>query len=311
LIRKIYLTFDVEDFINERSVPSLLSILKLLKKNGLKGLFFITGSMAEELRHFPETLELLKHHDIGYHSTSHSVRPSIFEYTDIDDYEEAYQLSLARETSHVNPLTGEIEGEGGLRLLQRIFPDKKVEAFRAPGFSWSPPHLEALRSIGIKYDFSTNLSKQPVYYKGISFYPAPILIDETSTLALLSSLSRRDITVLDFHPNYIVNETWWDSVFFSGQTLAEMQSVPQRSESMTRKMYLELVVFMSILSCLQRTGVIEINRISQADAKLETERIDTQSVYKQITTWPIERFGYKPKFIRQHLQFFFDLHKSD
>ena len=63
---------------------------------------------------YPELLDLLEKHEIGYHSSSHSVHPTIFEFTDVAKYDKAYQTSILRETSHINPLTGKIEGSGGI-----------------------------------------------------------------------------------------------------------------------------------------------------------------------------------------------------
>ena len=79
----IYLTFDCEDFINVRSMLALHRILELLQKYDVKGLFFLTGHMAEKIRNFPKILDLLENHEIGYHSSAHSVHPTIVEYTDV------------------------------------------------------------------------------------------------------------------------------------------------------------------------------------------------------------------------------------
>ena len=147
-----------------------------MKKEKLKGTFFITGAVAEKLNSFKDVLSALSEHDIGYHSTSHSVRPTIFEYTDIPDYREAVKNALKRETSHVDALTGEAKGEGGIIALRELFPHKRIVSFRAPGFCWSPPHLEALKTVGIEYDFSANLSSRKVCYNGITFYPYPLVI---------------------------------------------------------------------------------------------------------------------------------------
>ncbi len=81
--------------------------------------------MAEKLSDFPDTVELLSEHQIGYHSSSHSIHPTLFEFTDVESYEEAYQTSLIRETAHINPLTGEIEGSGGIQALQGFSPKNK------------------------------------------------------------------------------------------------------------------------------------------------------------------------------------------
>ncbi len=80
---KLFLTFDTEDLISENSVQGLKRLLEALKKYGMTALFFITGNMAEKLSDFPETIDLLDEHQIGYHSSSHSVHPNIFEFTDV------------------------------------------------------------------------------------------------------------------------------------------------------------------------------------------------------------------------------------
>ena len=118
--------------------------------------------MAEKLSSFPDTVELLCEHQIGYHSSSHSIHPTLFEFTDVESYEEAYQTSIIRETAHINPVTGEVEGSGGIQALRRLFPKKQIDSFRAPGYCWTPPHLDAMKTLGIKYDFSTNISIAPV-----------------------------------------------------------------------------------------------------------------------------------------------------
>jgi len=122
--------------------------------------------MAEKFSNHPKILELLRNHEIGFHSSAHSVRPITPEYTDIKSYSQAYSVSLERETAHINPLTGKTEGKSGIHLLQDLFYPKKIEAYRALGMSWTPPHLEALADLGIKYDFSFNVTtSELVHYK--------------------------------------------------------------------------------------------------------------------------------------------------
>ena len=157
-LRELFLTFDVEDFISDNSIWILQRILEDLKRYNLISLFFITGHMAEKLQNFPAIVDLLGDHMIGYHSSSHSVHPTIFEFTDIADYQTAYEISLQRETAHINPVCGRIEGRGGILALKSLFPRKDIKAFRAPGNCWSPPHLECLRDLGIEYDFQCKSS---------------------------------------------------------------------------------------------------------------------------------------------------------
>ena len=76
-MKKLILSFDVDDCINPNAIIALETILRLLNKYRVTALFFITGHMAERLSNFPKIIDLLNYHDIGFHSSSHSVRPII------------------------------------------------------------------------------------------------------------------------------------------------------------------------------------------------------------------------------------------
>ena len=95
----------------------LLSINKNFTYSDLEDIFKNT---AEKIGNYPKILDLLEDNYIGYHSSAHTVRPTIIEYTDIKNYILAQRISLKRETSHINPLTGEIEGKGGISPLSNL-----------------------------------------------------------------------------------------------------------------------------------------------------------------------------------------------
>lgn len=302
MVTQLLMTFDTEDFVNARSVEVLRLILRLLHKYSLRSLFFLTGHFAERLRLFPKVRDLLQSHEIGYHSTCHSVRPNIFEYTDLRSYKDAYKVSLARETSHINPHTGDVEGKGGIEVLREIFPRKNVEAFRAPGFSWSPPHLEALASLGIKYDFSTSLSNIPVRYKEITFYPPPRLVDWRDTLSyyerLLHSVLSSEVTVLDFHPDQFVNKDHWD-LFYP-------KLAPQKSMIQTKYLLLKFEALLNAIRLLRNCKFTETTpRLAVSEVNLDVSRVDIDKVLREIALWPVTQFNYKPRHLRSHLQQFF------
>lgn len=302
MVNQLLMTFDTEDFANARSVEALYLILHLLHKYGLRSLFFLTGHFAERLRFFPEIRDLLQSHEIGYHSTCHSIRPNIFEYTDLKSYQDAYKISLKRETSHINPYTGNVEGKGGIEVLREIFPRKKVEAFRAPGFSWSPPHLDALASLGIKYDFSANLSSIPVRYKEVTFYPYPTLIDWKDTFSyyenLLRSVLNSEVTVLDFHPDKFVNKDHWD-LFFPNPA-------PPKSMMQTKYLLLKFEALLNAIRLLRNCKLTETTpRLAEPERELNVLKVDIDDVFKEIASWPATQFNYKPRHLRSHLQQFF------
>lgn len=309
-MRKLFLTFDTEDFISNNSILSLRRILECLKKHDLTALFFITGHMAEKLYNFPDVVDLLNEHQIGYHSSSHTVHPTVFEYTDVENYKEAYQSSLRRETAHINPLTGEVEGRGGIYALKDLFPKKQVVAFRAPGYCWSPPHLEALKILGIDYDFSADVASKPINYKEIIFYPFPIIHQWTGTLAeyrlLFLSLMKNTTCVLNTHPSLMVNRLDWDSIYWKTNP-TKISPPPARSFAEKEKQFHSLDLLLRRIRDFQKIHSIEVTpALKKPRETLSCTRIDVEKCYQKAIYWA--RFQrYEPKFLHRHFLTFFDL----
>ena len=318
LLHSLFLTFDTEDFISENSVPGLHNILELLKKHELSGLFFITGHMAEKLSNFPATVDLLNEHQIGYHSSSHSVHPTLFEFTDVESYEEAYQTSLIRENAHINPLTGALEGSGGIHALKALFPKKQIVAFRAPGYCWTPPHLEALKTFGITYDFSTNISFDPINYHGITFYPFTILpsnwhggIREHSYLQRLTL--KRKISVLTIHPSPMVNKLDWDLIYYPKNNNFKINpknlTLPTaRSPAEVISIYHRFDLLLNHLKTLQEVHLLKVTpELRTTNKTISPTKLDVTKFYKMSIIWA-EGFGYKPKFLYDHFIQFFNIY---
>ena len=308
--RKLLLTFDVEDFINQNAIFALQKILGILEKYDIKAIFFITGYMAEKLSNYPSIVTALENHEIGYHSSSHSVHPIIPEYTDLESYTKAYEIAIQRETSHINPLTGKIEREGGIYVLQDLFYSKKIRTFRAPGMCWTPPHLEALKSLGIKYDFSTSLTySEPVSHKGLIFYPCTILQQWNGTTynyeCLLSSILRHKITIFDSHPTLLVNRIEWDSIYYKGNP-KKLTTVPKRPEKETQQLFKSFELLIKRINFLRKIKLIETNpSFNVPSKKLSISREQIDECYEKSMQWAINRFNYHPKFIKNHFHEFF------
>ena len=269
--------------------------------------------MAEKLRNFPVIVNLLNKHQIGYHSSSHSVHPTIFEFTDIEDYEEAYRISLQRETAHINQLTGKVEGRGGIYALRDLFPKKQITAFRAPGPCWSPPHLEALRSLGIRYDFSTNISSIPIKYKEITFYPYPIIGHWQGKLSeyciLFISLLRHKTSVASIHPSLIVNRCEWDSIYRKSNP-KKLIRPPARSHIETLSLLHRFELLLRQIGDLQRTHLIEVTpNLEESKRTLSLTKVRAEKCYQTSMRWARKQ-NYKPKFLRQHFLRFFEINST-
>jgi len=302
-MNSILLTFDIEDFINSRSIIALRALLETLRKYDFRALFFVTGHMAERISNFPDITEMLKVHEIGYHSSSHSVRPTIFEYTDVKNYEEAYERSIERETSHINPLTGKVEGRGGVEFVKELF-NREILAYRAPGLCWPAPHLEALRDLGIKFDFSSCISPEPVRHIGITFYPHPVLGNwngtKTDFLVVTRSAFSHRYTIIGAHESYFVNENMWDSLYHRGNP-SKLLEVKQRRPTEINRSFVRFEMLLKQLSLLVETRLIEVtSTLTPAARQLDIEKVDFERCYSSSFHWAEQYFSYIPRFQRSH-----------
>jgi hypothetical protein len=311
----VYLTFDVEDFIVERSMLTLSEIIDVLDSAKLKGLFFITGHFAEKLKSHPELISKLKKHEIGYHSSAHSVRPIITEYTDVPDYHASVEISFKRETSNISPITGEILGPGGFLALKKLFPQKKIVSFRAPGFAWSPTLLEALSKLGITNDFSTRLTKGPSFYRGIQFYPFPIVLCPPdgypfSLKTLAMSLRRSFLngtSVLLLHPTSLTYQEFWDSIFFNGNppTVVPAKVRDFREE---RRLLNDFALFVQRIASLEKANIIKVTPpLQRTSTPLKPTKELVDKMYLDSIQWSVENFAYNPSFLYSHYLTFFGM----
>jgi len=329
-VKEVFLTFDVEgppfneDYMDDRALRSLLKTLHMMNKYELKGLFFILGSVVGKIRGNHEVMELLQQHEIGYHSSSHCIRPMIFEYTDVENYDEAVEESSIRENSTINLRTGRVLGEGGILSLKRAFPDKKIQSFRAPFLCWTPPHLEAMRICGLRYDFSTRISevpnRRPRQHRGITFYPHPISIDSRASPVgsirtlprrgivpafLFSDLIKQECTVLMKHPAMLTYHTPRRNS--NSHFLVAKDSVPNkpRGNFNSTTLVFSTEMLFSELKMLQEIGTVKITpELKMSSTAVDLSRVNCREAYEMSMWAPRKFFGVKPKYLFGHFKSF-------
>ena len=327
---QVFLTFDVEgpapneDVLDKRTQFILIVILRKLRRNKLRGLFFLPGSVASTVQKNPELMEALQSHEIGYHCSTHSIRPLVFELTDIADYNAAIRVSIEKETQHLPPdPVKNVQGKGLLEF-QEMFPKSRIVSFRAPFMSWSPPYLEALQSLGISYDFSSSVTDKPFYHRNVMFFPPALPLDgipnmigfwgerpskvENSgfKLNLTSSRILKDTcTVLSLHPARLVFKTRRKYLEKSSKNL-ERGSLDVAIRLCT------IGLLFRQLNVLQRLKLIEVT----PPFKIEKDPIpecNLKVAYNRSVYAARKLFHYNPRFLYSHFRKFFDLgdYKND
>ena len=295
-MKQVILTYDVEDFVNKASNKAIARVASELDKNELKAVFFITGHKAEELVKNKSLTSKLRNHSIGYHSSSHSVRPIIHEFTDLEDYSEAVEESLKRETRHINPLTGKPERTGGIHAVEKL---GEVECFRAPGYSWTPPHLDALKELGIKHDFSSKLGKEPFRFKRVNHYPFPV--PKKQPRFGLSVLTRNTI-VLDWHPSGLVGESW-DQNYYQGNPL-KLEKTRTFPEAVIKRNFEEHAVMLrKVKQMIENNKAVNPDKLK--DIKAGLPKIDYAKEYERTLYWARKYFSYEPKHLKNHFRSYF------
>src|SRR4030095_11108548 len=97
----VYVTFwlDTEDYILPQSDDAAKRVAEMLTRLGVKATFKLVGEKARTLeeRKRYDVIEALKKHEIGYHSNTHSMQPTIAVYLQNAGWDDGSAEFLRRE----------------------------------------------------------------------------------------------------------------------------------------------------------------------------------------------------------------------
>ncbi|MBE6590781.1 MAG: hypothetical protein E7646_01920 [Ruminococcaceae bacterium] len=230
----IVFSFDVEDYINPQGADSVLRYAEILRSEHVRGCFNVVGKYALKLEEWgrQDVIEALRYHEIETHSLTHSLHPTINEYTDIDDYDAAEAEFLRQETECLN-------------LIKKTFGVDRVYAACPPGSNTSYVAHYGYARMGIPIYDGDTLREQnrgrPInacniwttdyhYLMGCQFREN----DEAAIKAHFDEVARsKDLYICYSHPNMVSFEESWDEVNYWGGNLHEdgwVPSTPRRSE---------------------------------------------------------------------------------
>ena len=231
---KVIFRFDTEDFVNQNAADGILRVIEVLEEYGVRGVFVIVGKFAEALRKWGrmDIIAALSRHEIGIHSLSHSLHPTINEYTDHVDY----SLCLRRFR--------EKEGEC-LRILKETFGKEHIYAACGPGSSVSYVMQYGYTEMGVPLHlgagsyYGDTKAGRPTKYANAIQIPTAYGLDtlETYTKADIDKMlddaaSRYDHLCFCHHPAMNLLKVFYDKLNFDGKNTPEEKWVlsPEKTE---------------------------------------------------------------------------------
>jgi hypothetical protein len=221
----VYVTlwFDTEDYILPQDDDAAKRVAETLTNAGIRATFKVVGEKARvlEQRGRTDVIAALRKHEIGYHSNTHSVQPTIAVYLQHAGWDDGIAEFYRRE-------------EQGVRDVTRIFGTTPT-CYGQPGAAWAPQAYPALTRLGIGMYLDeadhVGIDDQPFYFAGL-----------LNVFKMRSMLARMELTGTGFaagkatftkayealrvrgggtisvyyHPNEWVQTEFWDAVNFSG-----------------------------------------------------------------------------------------------
>ncbi|MBE6930427.1 MAG: hypothetical protein E7463_09110 [Ruminococcaceae bacterium] len=205
----IIFSFDTEDFTWERAADGIYDIAELLRSEGIRGCFNMVGLLAEQLISWGRTdvLEALKYHEVEFHSYGHSLHPCINEYTNIEDFQAAYNEIVRREA----PGIGAVKAATGVNNVLAACPPGNNEnyiamyAYADMGINcYCGCLIDSAKTKGVY--FCNQLYSY--YYDGLeALVPDGRHLDD----AYYDQLASRAMVNIYNHPNRLLYRTFWDA----------------------------------------------------------------------------------------------------
>ncbi len=282
---KIVFGFDTEDYMNPEFADGILWTAQLLRKKGVRGSFNIVGRLAEALVEWgrEDIIEELKYHDICLHSHRHSHHPTVNEYTDIEDFEEAKRLFIEDESA-------------GIEKVKKVLGVDSVSSACMPGDSTSYVAYYGYHALGFKTIISTFfdvLNFRPVYACNmISSYPAVIFdrifdyYEKEDVDKLVEKLSKFDgYCPIIHHPHTSIAAEHTDVLNFNkvNTPKEEWKSAPHLDKEITKKFYENFEYFIDALIAHSDCGFATMEELGKAydDKGRVLRREDMNSIFLQ------------------------------
>nr|MBQ4319823.1 hypothetical protein [Clostridia bacterium] len=236
---EIMICFDTEDFTSCRAADAIRDTALLLTDAGIRANYMLVGLLAKQLvqwRRF-DVLDALKNHEIQSHSKGHSYHPTICEYTDIADAEQAIALALREESECMG-------------MIRAATGADKIWAGVPAGSNKSDAAMYAYGMLGLDAYCDTYVGLPdggPVWCCGLLQIPYVCAFEnicyrnsDADNDALIEQLAKRKRAIIYNHPNMITHSNFWDKVNYDGENKHEWgkwEEAPRRPAHETIRFY--------------------------------------------------------------------------
>ena len=195
----IIFSFDTEDYVNPKGADGIIRASKMIREAGYTPCQNVVAWLAEALVEWgrQDVIDEIKQCEITTHSLKHSYHPTICEYTDIEDYDEA--MRRFRE-----------EEDKALEIIKGVFGNDSFSSACPPGESLSYVAYYGYADMGIKvYDGGCvfdALKCRPISICNILDikynYGLDTFIDDTKEdiLEMIEKMAELDVCVIYHHP---------------------------------------------------------------------------------------------------------------
>lgn len=220
---QIVFRYDTEDYVNEWAADGILRAVRPLDDAGITGCFVITGKLIPALKRWgrEDVIAALSHHEIGTHTLAHSEHPTVNEYTDIEDFDEALRRFFERERLCVS-------------ILKDTFGDGiAMNATSGPGNSISYVAQYGYAEMGIREYLGgftrDEVRNRPVYFCNVINASTSFCLDTLYKLTkeeideIIEKLAKLEVAVLCHHPAMNMLREFWDKVNYDGVNTPEAE----------------------------------------------------------------------------------------
>jgi len=269
----IIFSFDTEDFTSSVAADGIYREAEILKEEGVRGGFCLVGLLAEQLKNWGrnDVINSLKFHEIGSHSYGHTLHPTINEYTDLENFDDAYTEFMRQENECV-------------RLINNTTDNSPVYFACPPANQKSYVAMYGYADMGIPIyadTFCDTEDGRGVFYCNIYqmkyTYGIEKLFEKNSDddfSELLDFLATKKRAILYAHPNMAEFTEPWDLINYRKANLCEFgewKECERRSTKQREQFYDNIRKLVRLIKQDKRFNITTYSEVAETIAQ-EGER---------------------------------------